>query len=130
MELKSICTVEAHEEGAEMRVVNPITGEETDFYITVKGFDSKVFRKVSRRKQRALFAALADKDKDKDKELDEEELDAEGLAEATIGWRGLTVNGEEYVFTQERAKDLYKQSPGIRNQLDIFVANRKNFMKG
>ena len=40
MELKSLYTAESHENGAEIRIKNPIDGRGTDFYIKMRGIDS------------------------------------------------------------------------------------------
>ena len=81
MELSSLLTAEAHSEGAEMRVVDQ-DGNETDFYITLIGMDSALWRDVLRERQRQMLKSLAD---------DAVIVDstAESLAKATIGWRGL-----------------------------------------
>lgn len=125
MDISTLYTADLHEEGAEVQLKNPATGEKLDCFITIKGLDSKTFRKASRKKQRAMLAAMASGE-----ETDEDALDVEALVDATVNWRGFTDGGKDYEFTPERAKKLYSQSPGIRQQLDSFLSNRRNFTKG
>lgn len=128
MDIAELYTSDAHEEGAEVQLKHPATGEPLDVFIKVKGVDSRSFRQSLRKKQRAMLSALASKEDGA--EVDEDQLDAEALAEATIGWRGIKQDGEEYEFSKERARTLYLKSPGIRSQLDAFISNRRNFTKG
>lgn len=119
MELETLYTVEAHEEGAEMRVKDP-QGNDTDFYITLIGVDSK--------KWKGLYASLLKKMVDD--ELDQDEEESKIFAMATLDWKGLTKAGKAVEFSTDKAKDLYLNAPYIRKQADTFIANRANFMQG
>lgn len=115
MELKSLYTAESHENGAEIRIKNPIDGSDTDFYIKIRGIDSKAYRQAVRKQQKEI--------------LDDTEGHAERLlASITIAWRGLTDNGQDVEFSEERAEQLYLNSPGIARQVDREAANRANFI--
>jgi hypothetical protein len=48
MDIKELYTAVPHEEGAEIQITNPNDGKETDFYIHVKGIDSKSYREAVR----------------------------------------------------------------------------------
>jgi hypothetical protein len=117
MDIKGLYTVEKHEDGAELRIVSPLDGELTDFYIKVQGIDSKAYRTAVR----AIIASYWP---------NEEGGEAELLAAVTIGWRGLNDGKAEVEFSKERALQLYDNSPNIATQLDRFIADRKNFTKG
>ena len=117
MELNSLYTLEEHESGAEVQIRDPATDELTDFFITVQGVDSRAYRTALR----AFHRSILD-----NKDGGEIEL----LAAVTIGWRGLEKNGKEVKFSQKAAKDLYQNAPAVAQQLDQFIANRKNFIKG
>ena len=117
MDIKNLYTVEKHEDGAELRVVSPLDGKLTDFYIRIQGIDSKAYRTAVRAYQRKLLA-------------EEEGGEAELLAAVTIGWRGLNDGKAEVEFTKEKALQLYENSPNIATQLDRFLGDRKNFTKG
>ena len=55
MDIKELYTAVPHEEGAEIRIANPNDGKETDFYIHVKGIDSKSYRDAVRAYHRKLL---------------------------------------------------------------------------
>jgi hypothetical protein len=122
MELAKLETKLAHERGAELRVIGPDGKTKTDFYITVVGLDSAVWRSMMRDYQREMVQASITGDK-----VDHDKRSPEMLAKATLSWRGLTDNGEEVAFSQETAEQLYFNAPYIADQLDNFIAKRKNF---
>jgi hypothetical protein len=117
MDIKGLYTVEKHEAGAEVRITSPVDGDLTDFYILVQGVDSKAYRSAVRAYQRRLLA-------------EQEGGEAELLAAVTIGWRGLNDGKAEVEFSREKAVQLYENSPNVANQIDRFIADRKNFTKG
>ena len=117
MEITSLYTAEAHENGSEVQVISPADGELTDFYITVMGPDSKQYRDAVRKFQMKLLEKV-------------EGADIELLVSVTKGWRGLKEGKKDVEFTAEAAKDLYVKAPFIASQIDRFIADRKNFMQG
>ena len=119
MDLSQLYTADAHNSGSEMQVKGP-TGEVTDFYITLAGIDSDVWREsVKSRRAAAVEAAMSGEGV----EVDE----AEVLALATIGWRGLESGGEGVEFSVDAAKELYRNAPYILDQVNVFVGDRANF---
>ena len=125
MEVGKLYTVEASEQGAEIQLRDPRTRKALDVFIRVKGIDSADFRKCRKARQQAELEAMAEK-----RELDTEALDLQMLVDLTIGWRGLLDEGKEYEFSPERCRKLYEQSPAIRDQVDRFIADRRNFTNG
>jgi hypothetical protein len=123
MEIEALYTAPAHEAGAEVQICNPVTGKKTDFYISVKGVDSKTFREQQRAQQRAIVNALKGKE-----ELKTDEYAV--IVECTTGWRGLKDGGKEVPFSKEAARAMYENSPNIAEQVDNFIVNRANFTKG
>ncbi len=117
MDINTLYTVDAHEEGAEIRIVSPLDGKETDFYISVQGIDSKAYRKAVKAYHRKLLN-------------EEEGGDIDLLVSITKGWRGLSDGKEEIEFSSVRAKAVYENAPDVAVQVDRFVADRKNFIKG
>jgi hypothetical protein len=117
MDINTLYTVDAHEEGAEIRIVSPLDGKETDFYIIIQGVDSKAYRKAVRAYHRTLIA-------------EEEGGEIELLVAITKGWRGLSDGKNDMPFTAEAAKKVYTNAPNVTAQIDTFVADRKNFIKG
>ena len=117
MDINTLYTAEAHEEGADIRIVSPLDGKETDFYITLQGIDSKAYRAAVRTYHRTLIAK-------------EEGGEIDLLVAITKGWSGLKNNGKDVVFDAKAAHDLYVNAPNVTSQIDQFVADRTNFIKG
>lgn len=128
MDFDSLLTTDAHDEGAEVNILNPITGEETDVFIKVLGIDSIEFQRASRRQRNKMYSRLSSK-----KALDEADdiaEEIEQLAAITVGWRGITKAGKPVKFSAGKCVELYTKSPGLRQQVDRFVGDRRNFTKG
>jgi len=119
MELGELLTREAHEAGAECKIKGP-DGKLTDLVITVRGVDSKEWRKANKDAQRDALRAAAN-----GKPVDVDEVGL--LVSATIGWHGLVNEGKEYKFSEKRCRQLYEDAPYIRDQVDQFVGKRSNF---
>jgi hypothetical protein len=117
MDLLDIETTADHEAGAECRIRSPKTGKPTDFYITVLGPDSKKYREA----QGQLYRAIMDK---------KESGSTDFLAAITTDWRGLTDNKKPVAFSKKAVKSIYMNAPYIANQVDSFIGDRVNFIKG
>ena len=117
MDVKNLYTLEAHEDGAEIQIKSPADNKPTDFYIKVKGVDSKAYREAVRKYHRKLLN-------------DEEGGEIDLLTAVTIGWRGLKSGKDTVEFSPEAAKGLYENAPSVASQVDRFVADRVNFTKG
>ena len=117
MDVKQLYTLDAHEEGAEIQIKDPSTNESTDFYIKVKGVDSKSYREAVRKFHRKLLN-------------DEEGGEIDLLVAVTIDWRGLKSGKDLIKFSPDTAKDLYENAPSVASQVDRFIAERVNFTKG
>ena len=129
MNFDDLLTQEAHEDGAEMNVLNPRDGEATDFFITIMGADSRAFQRAQKKLRNEAVAILsAGKKISEDDELNQ---DIDHMVAVTIGWRGLEdEKGKDQAFTRESAKELYQKSPSVRYQVERFVSDRRNFIKG
>ena len=52
------------------------------------------------------------------------------LAAMTVGWENvLDTEGNDIPFATEVARSLYVSYPVVREQVDVFVANRRNFLR-
>lgn len=127
MELKTLSTAETHSAGAECNILSPIDGAPTDVFITIRGADSKEWRATKKRQTTKILEAKAAGKMDA---LDYDAMDVDALVEATIGWRGLTKDGEDFPFSEENAKSLYSTAPSVVNQLLEFLTDRANFTNG
>ena len=123
-DLAKLDTAKVAEEGAELRVAHPTTGEDLGITITLIGTDSKTFRDISKSRATASL-----KKKTREIDLDQNESDAvELLAKCTKGWAGITENGKEVVFSFDNAVQLYTKYLWLREQIDRFMADRSNFL--
>ena len=123
-DLAKLDTAKVAEEGAELRVAHPTTGEDLGITITLIGTDSKTFRDISKSRATASL-----KKKTREIDLDQNESDAvELLAKCTKGWTGITENGKEVAFSFDNAVQLYTKYLWLREQIDRFMADRSNFL--
>jgi len=127
MELGKLDTKTASNAGAEVQITDA-AGQLTDIFITVVGIDSDEFRKAEKEMQnRRLKHAQRGGKKSITAEILEDEM-IERLARCTTGWRGLTDNGKEVVFSYDKAKELYTDLPLLRDQVEEFIGDRENFL--
>ena len=123
-DLAKLDTAKVAEEGAELRVAHPTTGEDLGITITMIGTDSKTFRDISKSRATASL-----KKKTREIDLDQNESEAvELLAKCTKGWSGITENGKEVAFSYDNAVDIYTKYIWLREQIDRFMADRSNFL--
>ena len=123
-DLAKLDTAKVAEEGAELHVAHPTTGEDLGITITVIGTDSKTFRDISKSRATASL-----KKKTREIDLDQNESDAvDLLAKCTKGWSGITENGKEIAFSYDNAVQLYTKYLWLREQIDRFMADRSNFL--
>ena len=123
-DLAKLDTAKVAEEGAELRVAHPTTGEDLGIKITLIGTDSKTFRDISKSRATASL-----KKKTREIDLDQNESDAvELLAKCTKSWSGITENGKEVAFSYDNAVKLYTKYLWLREQIDRFMADRSNFL--
>jgi len=118
MKLNQLYTAESHESGAEVQILD-IDGNKTPLKIKVKGVESKTVRKFKKKRLNAYIEA-----KQKEQEFDEETFVIEGLLEATIGWVGT-----DEKFSTELCRELYTEAPHVAEQVDDFIAEKRNFTK-
>ena len=119
MDIESLYTVDAHESGAEMQVKDP-SGKSVDMFIKVIGVDSKAWRGLAKERRKKMLDGQTDPDAD----------DIDMLVKATTGWRGFMSGGKKVEFSKDKIKELYENAPYIAEQVDRFIANRANFIKG
>lgn len=127
MEMSEFATAEAHNAGAVVPIRHPITNELTDLKIEVRGRDSIAFRKAKKNADRSILRSLTEENPDEDLA---EKLEVEIIASCTIGWEGVVVDGEEFLFSHENAIKFYTEAPAVREQVDRFLSRRVNFIKG
>lgn len=124
--------LDAYEESvldvADITITDPKTLEPTQIVITVMGVDSDEYRKaLLRLRNEQLKYARKNGGKTSAEKLQQESIDL--LVAATVGWRGLDKKGQEWPFSPDNARELYRKYPFIREQVDEFIGERRNFIR-
>lgn len=92
-------------------------------FITLKGLDSAEGRASSLKLRQKIVEAMKEETKV------EEDAGIELLVDLTVDWSGINLNDEALEFTKENCFDVYKKYIVIREQVDKFISDRKNFLK-
>lgn len=127
IEFDSLCTASAHDEGASVEITDPGTGKKTGVMIRVMGVDSKAWRCAQKEQTKKLITEMKG-----DKLSAESSLlyDLEMITAVTTGWEGITASGKPMKFTKRKARELYEKAPYILDQVNVFIADRRNFTNG
>ena len=113
-------------ETSELEITHPKTGIGTGVFITLLGVDSKEWRRESLKLRNENLKLQR-----KRNGVDAEKYDDDGirlLAACTVGWRGLTEDGQPVPFTPENVMRIYRDFGFIRQQVDEFVSDIGNFI--
>lgn len=114
------------DEGAELDILHPVTGEPIGLKVTVLGYKGEKMQAVQkaaanerlRNPQRFRSAVVI------------ETHTHEQIAAAVAGWtwaEGVTLKGERPEATKENVLALMKSLPFVVDQVDAFAANMANF---
>lgn len=110
------------EEGSWMEV--EFNGEKIGARIKLNGTDSKSFRDLVRARAREQMAR-----RNKSPDLSQAEDQAvKTLARCTLDWEGVGENGNMLDCTFENVCHIYGKYLWLREQVDIFMADRANFL--
>jgi hypothetical protein len=127
-DLSQLDTQKGADEGFELTLVHPKTGERLPMVITLLGYDSAAYQDAMLDQQRVRFKEMQ---KSRRREMTPEELDAaalELLVVATRAWRGMKLDGTELACTPENARTVYRRFPWIREQANEAIGDRANFL--
>ena len=117
------------EEGAELKVVDPLTGDGVGVFITLAGADSAVHRKASA----TITKRRVNKAKGfRSQMFDPEVADAESievLAVCTLSWKGVIVDGAPLPCSRDNAIKLYTRFPWLREQVETFISDRSAYLQ-
>lgn len=113
-DLRKLDTIAAAENGFTFKLVD-IDDIETDVEISVIGVGSRTYRtamsKIDRERNMAEKRGKTLSTEDSD------ELWIELIAKCTSGWKNLHLDGKDVPFSQEKAQEIYKDFPFVRNQV-------------
>jgi len=129
IDLASLDAKPKAEAGADCHILHPDTGAEMGIVITLRGAESEVFKRNfwaqvnrERAKQAAQRGIVQAIDPDK-AEAEASEL----LADCTMGWSGVVLDGAELPFSRANAITLYARFGWLRKQVDAFITNEANY---
>ena len=126
MDFSSFDPAAKADEGADMTVVHPATGEAfkdkdgKPVTIRVRGMESRVIREIDREFERRVARGL---------EVDRDEKGMKMLVAATISWSGVYWEGKPLTCTPENARMLYTERDFIGRQVVRFAARSANFLE-
>ena len=130
IDLSTIDTVKGSNEGFNVQIYHPGTNEDLDITITVLGKDSDAFQRISRAQNKKRMAKMQ-KGGFRNTTVPIEEIEQDGinlLAACTTGWTSIVIEGKEIEFSTDNAIQLYQQYPWIKEQVDIAIGDRANFI--
>lgn len=116
--------------GAELELLHPITDEPLGIFITVMGARSNAFKRAIDRLNAEQLDTRRPQSKRKVTIEAVEARSSQALAAVTIAWRNVVFEGEALDCNPKNAEMLYSQRPWIREQVDEFVGDAKNFWTG
>lgn len=95
--------------------------------IVVKGPDSADYMRLVRAQIKKRMARAGAPTEEQSLEDESDLIDL--LVACTKGWNGMLAKGtaEPVLFTADACRQLYRDFPVIRDQVDSFIANRANF---
>lgn len=129
-DLNLLDSVAVANQGETLALLHPGTNEELDITITLMGSDSDEYRTTIKKRFEAAQRQAKNK-RNQDVDLDDaEQKSQELLAKMTLGWENLEMDGKSVKFSFEAAKDVYARFPWIREQVEKFISDRSNFIKG
>lgn len=119
----------AANEGAEVELLHPVTGEGLGSFVSILGTDSDRYKeRMNKLRNKRIEAAKKAETIDMTAEdLDQQNVDL--LVACTTGFRDLVLDGEPVVFSATIAQQMYTRFSWMRDQIDREIGNRANFLK-
>ena len=125
-DLASLDSAAKAEDGAELEVLHPISGEKLGIAIRLAGTDSAVHRKattaIASRRTKGGFRRNINLD-----DLQAESIEI--LARCTLSWSGVVLDGKDVPPRKEAAAALYTRFPWLREQVETFISDRANYLQ-
>lgn len=116
---------DAQEQGTEVEITHPKTGEPLGIIVKVAGPDSK-------KQKKARSAVLQDRIDKKIRRITGDQLEAEAIsmtASSIISWSGIEIDGKAVEFSADNAVMVLTRWPFIREQIQSVSDDRSNFIK-
>lgn len=128
MDLAALDLTKASNDGAWITLKHPATGEDLSGRIKIVGKDSTKFTQLSEEyKRKTLDDMKSNKTMAQRMESAQEQSDAI-LVACTLDWDGMMLDGKDLPFTEANVKMVYSRFNWIKEQIDVAIANRANFL--
>ena len=102
-------------------------GKPSGVFFTLLGKDGDEFRNILAERERMITDRAA-AGQPLLSAAERDDLNCDMFARCTRGWRGLEEGGKAVEFNRDKAKDIYTKYPGIREQANVFISDRANFV--
>ncbi|WP_396190206.1 hypothetical protein [Flavobacterium sp.] len=128
MDLGKLDLTKAANEGAWITLKHPATGEDLSARIKIVGKDSTKFLQLSEEYRRKTLEDMkSNKTMSQKMEAAQEQSDAI-LVACTLDWDGMMLDGQDLVFNESNVKMVYQRFSWIKEQVDVAIADRANFL--
>lgn len=126
MDLNDWNTTAKAESGARMYLRDLSTGEQSEFWIDLRGEDSQVYRDAKAEiDRRRLKASFRDPDAVATRSFDEDEIEL--LSKLGTAWN-LVENEKELPFSESELARVLREYPKVRKQVNQFVHTARHFL--
>lgn len=115
----------AQQEGVEMELKHPTTGEGLGVVLRVASYESQRVKDAGRHQFDKALKAQTRGRAPTSKEL--EEVAHEKIVAAILDWRGMVLHGEDLPCTRENARRVVTEFPWVGEQVDAFAQDRSAF---
>ena len=124
MDLKPLDTKTAANEGRWCTIYHPITNEPLDIQIKLAGADSDIYKKaINKQVEKKLKKGTVNRTLEQ-----EEKEEIEILTACTLDWKNVEYEGRALECKPESIKFIYSQFIWLREQVDNFINDRKNYI--
>ena len=112
-----------------VNIVHPSTGAPLGITIKVISPDSEKYRKLSNRtRNRSINAVKKGKNSLTAEMMDENAMEL--LVGSVLSWEGVTWAGQVMECNEVNVRSVFTKFPWIKEQVDEFLGDRANFIKG
>lgn len=128
IDLNALDTKKGSDDGFELTLLHPQTGEALPAKVRILGVDSEAYQRTQRNQNRRRLEKQA---RNRRYRTTLEEVDAELMelvVAVTVGWSGMALDGKPFEYTAENAKVLYTRCPWAFDQVQAAVVDRGNFL--
>jgi len=114
--------------GAWIDIEHPVTRDPLGIRIKVLGRDSDAFAEIEEKRQREALEAAKQRKKPADPIAAAKELAEAVLVSCTVAWEGVELDGVELDCTPANVKAVYYRFAWLRDQVDVAIGTRANFL--